>query len=250
MDQGMGAPLTSDDLAALARLTTPTLANAIETFGLRPNTEGFSGPEIRQLFPDLGAMVGYACTLRIAAETPSPHGTGGAPVAYWESVAASPGPRVVVVQDLDPVPVGAFWGEVNSNVHKSLGCIGTVTQGGVRDLEEMRRIGFHVYASSVLVSHAYVRVVDFGQPVQIGRLTVRPRDLIHADQHGVLVIPGEIARDLPRVAAEIERLEREIIACCRAPGFTPRKLADVWNSAVSRWPKSRATPGRDTMETP
>jgi regulator of RNase E activity RraA len=246
----MGGLLTSDDLGALAQLTTPTLANAIETFGLRPNTEGFSGPEIRALFPELGAMVGYACTLRISAEAPSPHGSGGAPLAYWQYVAGSPGPRVVVVQDLDPAPVGAFWGEVNSNVHKTLGCVGTVTRGGVRDLEEMRRIGFHAHASAVLVSHAYVRVVDFGQPVQIGRLNVRPGDLIHADRHGVLVVPVEIARELPRVAAEIERLEREIIECCRAPGFTPRKLADVWNSAVSRWPKSRPTPGRKAPETP
>ncbi len=53
----------------------------------------------------------------------------------------------------------------------------------------------------------------------------------------MLVIPPEIARDLPRVAAEIERLEREIIDCCRSPDFTPARLADVWDGAVRRWPK-------------
>ena len=236
----MSTRLGPDQLAALAQLTTPALANAIETFGLRANTEGFCGPEIRPLFPELGPMVGYACTLRIAAGEPAQHGAAGAPLEYWEYVAESRAPQVVCVQDLDAVPVGAFWGEVNSNVHTRLGCIGTVTNGGVRDIEEMHAVGFRAYASAVLVSHAYVRVVDFGEPVQIGRLTIQPGDLIHADRHGVLVIPPDIAADLPRIAGEIEGLEREIIQCCRAPNFTPAKLAEVWNSAVSRWPKPRA----------
>jgi len=237
----MRAALTRDHLAALAGISTPAQANAIETFGARPNNRGFAGPEIRPLFPELGTMVGYACTLRIAADRPAA-AEGGAPLAYWEYVARSPGPKVVVVQDLDQEPVGAFWGEVNSNVHKALGCVGTVTRGGVRDLDEMRRNGFHAFASAVLVSHAYVHVVDFGAPVQIGRLNVRPGDLIHADRHGVLVVPAEIARDLPRVASEIERLEREIIDCCRADGFTPERLAEVWNGAVRRWPKPGTRP--------
>lgn len=245
----MAARLRSEDLEALARCSTPALANAIETFALRPNNQGFAGPEIRPLFPELGTMVGYACTLRIAAEQPStPSGGNSAPLAYWEYVAHSPGPRIIVVQDLDPKPVGAFWGEVNSNVHKRLGCIGTVTHGGVRDVEEMRRVGFHVFASAVLVSHAYVHVVDFGTPVQLGRLHVQPGDLIHADRHGVLVVPLEIARDLPRIAAEIEGLEHEILACCQAPDFSPTCLADTWNEVVRRWPKPRPHSGRGSAE--
>lgn len=246
----MSAALTRDELAALARLSTPALSNAIETFGGRPNNRGFAGPEIRPIFPELGTLVGYACTLRIAADHPDAAGGGGAPLAYWEYVARSPGPKVVVVQDLDPEPVGAFWGEVNSTVHKALGCLGTVTRGGVRDLEEMRQNGFHAFASAVLVSHAYVHVVDFGAPVQIGRLHVRPGDLIHADRHGVLVVPTEIARDLPRAASEIERLEREIIDCCRGADFTPGRLADVWNGAVARWPTRGTRPGPGAAEVP
>jgi 4-hydroxy-4-methyl-2-oxoglutarate aldolase len=243
------APLAPEDLSALARLGTPALANAIETFGLRPNNEGFAGPEIRPLFPEFGTMVGYACTLRIAADRPRAPETPAAPLAYWEYIARSPSPRVMVVQDQDPHPVGAFWGEVNSNVHKGLGCIGAVTNGGVRDLDEMRRAGFHAFASAVLVSHANVYIIDFGTPVHIGRLSVRPGDLIAADQHGVLVVPGEVARDLPRVAAEIAGLEREIIDCSRAADFTPRRLADVWNSVLKRWPKSSPR-SRSTLGAP
>jgi 4-hydroxy-4-methyl-2-oxoglutarate aldolase len=178
-----------------------------------------------------------------AAAGPPPPGTGGPPLAYWAYVAGSPGPKVVVVQDLDPEPVGAFWGEVNANVHTGLGAVGTVTHGGVRDLDEMRQVGFRVFASAVLVSHAYLHVVDFGGPVEIGRLTVAPGDLICADQHGVLVVPPEIAPELCRVASEIERLEREIITCARGAAFTPERLAEVWTSAVSRWPASRRGSG-------
>ncbi len=174
----MNAPLTRDELGALGRISTPALANAIETCGVRPNTQGFTGPEIRPLFPALGTMVGYACTLRIAAADPRAEGSSGAPLAYWEYVARSAGPKVMVVQDLDPEPVGSFWGEVNANVHRALGCIGTVTHGGVRDLEEMEQVGFHAFASAVLVSHAYVHVVEFGEPVQIGPLTVRTGDVM------------------------------------------------------------------------
>jgi 4-hydroxy-4-methyl-2-oxoglutarate aldolase len=233
----MRSPLTRDDLGALARISTPALANAIETFGLRPHNVGFTGPEIRPLFPDLGPMVGFACTLRVAADRPAEAKTGGAPLAYWEHVARSPDPKVVVVQDMDPQPVGAFWGEVNANVHKALGAVGTITLGGVRDLHEMRQAGFKAFASAVLVSHAYIHVEEFGGPVQIGRLTVQPGDLVHADQHGALIVPVEIARDLPRVALEIERLESEIIDCARGADFSPSRLAEVWNGAVRRWPK-------------
>jgi len=235
--------LTAEDLEALGRLSTPALSNAIETFDVRPHNEGFAGPEIRAVFPELGSLVGYACTLRIAADRPAPAGAGSVPLPYWSYVAGSAAPKVVVVQDLDPEPVGAFWGEVNANVHRGLGAIGTVTHGGVRDLDEMRRAGFRVFASAVLVSHAYVHVVDFNVPVRLGRLTVSPGDLIAADQHGVLVIPLEIAPELCRIASEIERLEGEIIGCARGPAFTPERLAEVWTSVVSRWPAPRRRRG-------
>lgn len=238
----MTSPPTRDDLEALGRISAPALANAIETFGLRPHNTGFTGPDIRALFPELGPVVGFACTLRVAAERPPEPKTAGAPLAYWEYVARSPGPKVIVVQDLDPQPVGAFWGEVNANVHKALGAIGTITLGGARDLDEMRRTGFKVFACAVLVSHAYVHIEEFGGPVQIGRLTVHPGDLVHADQHGALIVPVEVARDLPRVALEIERLEREIIDCARSAEFTPARLAEVWNGAVGRWPKPAVRP--------
>ncbi len=237
--------LAPGELAALARFSTPTLANAIEAFAVRPANIGFAGPEIRCLFPELGTMVGYAATVRIAADRPAPPGAADDAFlrSYWSSILDAPAPTIVVVEDLDPEPVGALIGEIKANVYKAVFCVGALLRGGVRDVDEMRAAGFHAFASAVLVSRAYVHVVDFGQPVRIGRLRVAPGDLIHADRHGVLSIPLEIARDLPRVAEEIERLEREIIDAALEPAFSVDRLAGVWQSVVARSPQPGGAAG-------
>lgn len=221
----MAAPLLPTEIEALRRITTPTMSNAIETFNVRPRNEGFMDSSIRCILPELGVMVGYAYTLTIRAGRPE---ASPSPLEVWEAALQVPAPRVVVVQDLDvPNPIGSYWGEVNGNTYKALGCAGAVTNGGVRDLDEVRRLGFHFFASCVLVSHAYDHVVDFGKPVQVGGVTVKSGDLIHADQHGVLLVPPEIARDLPKAAADFEANERRIISFCQSPEFSPQKLLDL-----------------------
>lgn len=212
----MPEPLTQEELDALRRITTPTVANAIETFQVRARTEGFMDSTIRCIFPELGAMVGYAVTAKIAARERAQ--TAPPPWEMWETMPKTPRPWVVVIEDLDyPNPVGSYWGEVNGSIYQGLGCVGTVTNGGVRDLDEVRATGFHFFASCVLVSHAYVHLVEVGTPVSVGGLTVQPGDLLHGDQHGVLSIPLEIARELPQAAAEVERRERPIIDYARSP---------------------------------
>jgi len=224
--------LSTQELDALRKITTPTVSNAIETFDVRPRNEGFMDSSVRCILPELGTMVGYACTATIRAREQEP---SSPPWDMWEAVRQVPEPRVVVIQDLDaPQPVGSFWGEVNGNTFKALGCVGTVTNGGVRDLDEVRELGFHFFASCVLVSHAYVHLVDIGVPVQVGGITVSPGDLIHGDQHGVLVIPPEIARDIPKAAAEVERRERRIIGLCQSPDFSPEKLRELYIELARR----------------
>lgn len=223
----MVEPLSRDELAALARFTTPTVANAIEVFNLRPRTEGFMDSSVRCILPELGVMVGYAVTATIRASTPRP-ASAPSPLALYEEVLRYPEPRVVVIHDLDsPRPVGSYWGEVHASVFRGLGCAGTVTDGGVRDLDEVRGIGFHLFASCVLVSHAYVHLAEVGGQVRVGGLTVSPGDLVHGDQHGVLVIPHAIAREVPQAAAQVEQRERRIIEAARRPDFSPEKLAEA-----------------------
>jgi 4-hydroxy-4-methyl-2-oxoglutarate aldolase len=210
-------------LEALASIDTPTLSNAIETFDIRPRDEGFANIHIRCMFPDMGRMVGYAATASIVAR-----GEGSAEATpLWDHVQRTPAPRVVVVEDLDDPPAhGAMWGEVNASLFTALGCVGTVTNGSVRDLDEVHAIGFHFFAAGAGVSHAYQRLVTVGQPVTVGGLRIAPGDLIHADKHGVLVIPKEIAAELPEAARKVVEREQELIRWLRSPEFDPAQLGE------------------------
>ena len=223
--------LSPDRLAELRLYSSPTLANAVETFDLQPRTAGFMSSEIRCVFPEMGPMVGYAYTATIRARTEPPSGAAALRPALWRELENVPSPRVIVIQDLDDPPgVGAFWGEVQGNIHRALGCIGTVTNGSVRDLDEVRALGFHFFAGSVGVSHAYVHLVEIGIPVQVGGVTVRPGDLVHGDQHGVLLVPPAVADRVAEGVDRVERVERQIIAYCQSPGFSRQGLEDLYNT--------------------
>jgi 4-hydroxy-4-methyl-2-oxoglutarate aldolase len=206
---------------ALQRFDSPTLSNAIETFDARPRDEGYMSMEIRCLFPDLGPMVGYAATGTIRAK----HRVHGDQTALYRHVRDVAMPRVVVVQDLDDPPGhGSLWGEVNATIFGALGCTGCVTNGCVRDLKEARAMGFHFFAAGPGVSHAYVRVESAGEPVTVGGLRVSPGDLIHADQHGVLLIPIEIAGELPAAAERVIAAEQNLLSWVRSPEFNADEL--------------------------
>jgi 4-hydroxy-4-methyl-2-oxoglutarate aldolase len=222
-------PLDQSVLAALRTLSTPTVSNAIELFNLRPRNKGFMSPEIRCLFPDLGVMVGYAVTARFAADQPPKK--PGSRYDFWKRILELPEPRIAVMQDLDATPgIGAYFGEVQSTIHKRLGCIGAVTNGHMRDLDEVHPMGFHYFAGGVCVSHAYVHLIDFGSPVEIGGVTVQTGDLIHADKHGVLVVPKEIAHQVPDAAAKVAEREQGIISHCKAADFSLEELKRRYES--------------------
>jgi regulator of RNase E activity RraA len=221
--------LSEDLLTALARYDSPTLANAIETFDIQPRDVGFADSRIRCMFPELGRMVGYAATATIVARgAPGPDWAGVGNTGLYAYVRTIPAPRVVVVKDLDnPKAHGSLWGEVHATIFGALGCVGCVTDGSVRDLDEARAMGFHFFAAGPSVSHAYVRVETVGDPVEIGGLEVAPGDLLHADQHGVLKIPPEIAAELPAAADRVIETEQALLRWVRSDEFDPDRLAEM-----------------------
>jgi regulator of RNase E activity RraA len=214
---------------ALRKISSPSVANGIETFNVRPRHQGFMSSEIRALFPELGPLVGHAVTALIRAEPQPQQGHRASTYGWWDYVQSIPAPRVIVVHDLDePRGQGAQWGEVQANIHKALGCVGVVTDGSVRDLDEVKALGFQFAAAHVSVSHAYVHMVDFGLPVKIGGLWVKPGDLVHADQHGAVTIPTDIAAKIPEAVAKVEADERQIIRVCQASDFSADKLKELY----------------------
>ena len=213
----------------LKKISSPSVANAIETFNARPRSQGFMSSEIRTLFPDLGPLVGYAVTAVIRAEPAPREGHRASTFGWWDYVLSIPAPRIVVVHDLDePRGQGAQWGEVQANIHRALGCAGAISDGSVRDLDEVRALGFQFAAAHVSVSHAYVHMVDFGLPVKVGGLWVQPGDLLHADQHGVVNIPADLAPRIPEAVAKVEADERTIIQLCQAHDFSAERLKELY----------------------
>ena len=214
-------------LERLRGLSTCVVASAIETFRVRlPNT-GFADSSIRCIFKDRAPLFGYAATARIRSTNPpmEGHGYSYERTDWWNHILSLPVPRVVVIEDVDqPAGVGAFVGEVNAHILLALGCGGLVTNGAVRDLNEVRPTTFQMFAGNVSVSHAYAHILDFGGPVAIGGLEIQPGDLIHADRNGVQTIPLEIASELPDMARTIQARRRKLIDLCRSNEFSPDLL--------------------------
>ena len=182
--------LPLSDLLKLKRWNTPTIYNGWEQITKRSRTSGFNLEETRDFMPEFGPMVGYAITVKIKPSQPS--GNPNAWAEYRNYVASVPGPKIVVMQDLDkPGTIGSFWGEVSANTHKALGCTGVIVDGAIRDLDEMKSAGFKALARRLCVGHAYASPVSWGEPVEVFGTVVNPGDLIHADKHGFLVIPEE-----------------------------------------------------------
>ncbi len=225
----MKPPISPETLQALLALDTCTVANAIETFDVRLRNEGYADSSIRCLTGGSSPLVGHAVTCRIRCS--SPPMTGGTYIDrtdWWDHILTIPGPRIVVIEDVDERPgAGAFIGEVHACILQALGCVAAVTNGSVRDLPAITANGFGLFANHVSVSHAYVHVVEFGGPVKIGGLEVQPGDLLHADCHGVLSVPHEIATAIPQAAAEIIERERRVLDLCKAGDVTVAKLRDA-----------------------
>ena len=221
------------ELAALARWSTPTIYNAWEAATRAERSEArFNREVVTDYLPELGPMVGYAVTLEI--EPSQPRWRRDRPTAkddYRAYVASVPGPKVVIVKDLDgAATVGAFWGEVNTSVHRALGCVGAITDGAIRDLPEVRGLGFKHLARRLCVGHAYAYPVRWNEPVEVFGCVIRPGDLVHADLHGFLVIPEADRAGLAEAAAFLDAAERATLipaaAAHRGPVATlPAALA-------------------------
>ncbi len=222
----MSPPLAPEQLEALRRLDACTLANAIETFHERLRNEGFADHTVRCLFPRLHPMLGYAATVKIRGSAP-PTTNGSYPdrTDWWDYIVSLPYPRVVVVQDVSTRPgLGSLVGAVHMNILQALHCVGVVTNGSVRDIPAAESAGFHLFAGSVSVSHAYVHIIEIGRPVEIGGLKINSGDLLHGDLHGIQSVPLDIAARIPAVAAKMIAEEQALIALCRSPDFSLDKL--------------------------
>jgi len=211
--------LLHGELLKLKRWNTPTIYNGWEQITQHDRRTQFNLAETRDYMPNMGVMVGYAVT--VVCEPANPEHIRSHPEnlrQYREYIASVSGPKIVIVQDLDkPHVYGSFWGEVNANVHRALGCVGTITDGAVRDVDEMCNAGFKALASRMCVGHAYSWPVRWNCEVEVFGCPVQPGQLIHADKHGFMAIPAEDELGLLAAAKRMDANEcATIIAASRA----------------------------------
>lgn len=225
--------LTHSQLLQMKRWNTPTIYNGWEQItGLDAAAAVCNIDETRDFMPQMGPMVGYAITVVIEpsqGKHKADNPTGWSD--YRKYIASQPGPKIVVVQDMDrPQVIGSFWGEVNANIHRTLGCVGTITDGAVRDLDEMANAGFKALARRLCVGHAHSVPVRWGTEVEVFGTRIEPGQLIHADKHGFIAIPKCDEPELLEAARFMDFNECEtLIAAARsAVGQTmPETLAKI-----------------------
>ena len=226
----VGSPLLAEDeLQPLRQFDTCMIANAIETFNVRLRYTGFTNGKIRCMFPDAPPTVGYALTGRLRSGDP--------PIAgpffhdrgeVWTRIIETQGPESWCSKmSTKSRGVEHLWGDMHAAILKALGCVGYVSNGAVRELPSVRRIGMQLFAGSVAVSHAYAHIFDLGIPVAVDGMEVSTGTLLHGDQHGMVTIPMQIAAEVPNVASKLQRSEREVIEFCQSKNFSVEKLGEL-----------------------
>ena len=208
--------LTAEQLEELREFDSPTVWNALEAMQLRPATQGFSYPGLYLRTPLSKPIVGYAATAKVSGWTGPTPDQKNLMFDFFDDVRAIDGPSIAVVEDIDERPIGSFWGEVQATTFKSLGAVGTLTHGGVRDLAEVAGLGFTFFSTELMVARAESHVTARNCPVTISGMDVNPLDLIHADIHGAVVIPVEAAADLARVCRVVADAELYVLEPTRA----------------------------------
>lgn len=219
-----------DLVELLSRVDTPTVCNAIEVVQGKRGFQGFTRGTMVCTEPGR-AVVGYAVTAQIAALAPPtepPEVIKARRMAYYKAMHDAPKPSVAVIEDLDyPNCIGAYWGEINTTVHKGFGMAGALTNGVVRDLGDLPQ-GFPVIAASIGPSHGFVHVRSIGGPVRVMGLEVRQGDLVHADRHGAVVVPAETVARLAEAIRKLQATERLVLDPARRPGFDFAAFETAW----------------------
>ena len=211
--------ISQEVLDKLAKYDTPTICNVIELFDIRPRNVGYMDHRVQSNFPELPPIVGFASTAQFRSDAPPVGGDAyGSIGKQLEMFADLPGPPIVVFQDADDPPVAAVFGEVMCSTYQAYGSVGLVTNGGGRDLEQVRALQYPVFTGSTICSHAYCHMLHLGLPVRVGGLMVYQGDLLHGDANGVTNIPPEIASEIADISEDFINAEAIMLDYVKAPG--------------------------------
>lgn len=223
--------MNSTLLKLLRSVDTPTVCNAIEVAQGKRGFSGYTRGTMLCSAPNEPAIVGFSRTAKISAINPPDEPAEIIKVrrmAYYKHMSHGQHPSLAVIEDVDsPDCVGAYWGEINTTIHKGFGLSGALTNGVMRDLGDLPE-GFPVVAGSIGPSHAFVHVKEIGTPVTVFGLVVNDGDLIHADRHGAVNIPLDIVTSLEASIAKLLKTEKIVLEAAIADNFDFSAFEEAW----------------------
>jgi 4-hydroxy-4-methyl-2-oxoglutarate aldolase len=216
-------------LEQLKLFSTCAIANAIECLDARLRNVGFGNSTIHCRFPHFPPVTGHALTLRLrGANPPIEGGFYLDRTDWWDDLAESPAPHIVVIEDADRrVGTAAFVGETHAAILQAMGCVAVVTNGAVRDLSQVERLGFQLFSGNVSVSHAYAHVAKVDSEVEVAGLKITPGELLHGDEHGIVKVPRNSVEKILKIAERLRSREREILRYCKSPQFSREGLRNL-----------------------
>jgi len=220
-------------IEVLRGVDTPTVCNAIEVVEGKRGFDRFTRGTVLCTEPKAGAIVGYACTAKISAVAPPEEPADvikARRMDYYRHMASGPRPALAVIEDVDgDRAIGAFWGEINTNVHKGLGLSGAITNGVMRDLGDLPE-GFPVIAGSIGPSHGFVHVLEIARPVTVFELEISDGEVVHADQHGAVVIPADYTAEIAATIDKLISTEHIVLDAAKEPDFNFEKFEIAWSA--------------------
>lgn len=219
-------------LEELGNFETALLANTINYIDPTPAHEFYLGGSIRSVTPSLAPTVGVAVPCEIDSSSPGGyHDVEG----YWrqlEEINQMKEPAVWVVKCVGSRPDHeCVLGDGMAKTLFAAGCIGVVTDGGVRDLNGLLSTSFAAYCKGTTIHHCALRFRNINRPVEVGGVTIRQGDVIHGDSEGVIRVPSGCLEILATKAVQMRAFESEAHCMLRrtdvAPGEKRRCVADV-----------------------
>ncbi len=228
-------PLLEATIAQLRKYDTPTVCNAIELLEIRPRTAGYTDARIQACYPSLPPMVGFASTATFRAAAPPRGGDTYMGLSNQvELLEKTPGPKVVVFQDLDDPPVAATFGEIMATTYQAFGCVGLVSSGGGRDLDQIEPLKFPCFTGCTIPSHGYTQIVELNVPVRVGGVWIHTGDLLHGDRNGITTIPVELADLIVEGCAGFMDAEKVLLDYLRSGKVTSAGFAAARDEAKRR----------------
>ena len=204
----------------LKTVDSPTLANAIELLEVRGRHEGFLPVDFKCMFPEFGRTVGDAVTAQVETMTRQEPGGADTFVELFRLVDSAPKPAVIVLQEMGPHGnYAAHSGEVMATIFTRLGAVALVSDCAVRDLPEVRAMGFQYFARGAVVSHGWFRIIRTGVPVQVGGLSIKMGDLLHGDENGLVKVPAGVEETLPAKVDDVRTREKRLMDWVKSNEF-------------------------------